>query len=258
MLFLLFVFGNLVFFAWDRGYFGAAGASDLQQRIQPLNADKLHVVGRGAAAAAPTAGASATFGAVAAGATPPAQPAAAASAAAKDTPAPPAAPAVAPAVATAVTPAATDTPKVCRQVSGIGRDIADSLAAAAKAGPNGVAYEEKLVGEASAYWVHYPALPNRQAAERKVAELRALGVDDLFIVPDSQTARNAISLGLFHNEGAARDLMGRLEKKGVKGARIEVREGADSKFQVRLSGPRKRLDAIFESAGLGARAADCT
>ncbi|MBL8481602.1 MAG: SPOR domain-containing protein [Rhodocyclaceae bacterium] len=250
IVFLLLLFGNLVFFAWAEGYFGPSGNDELQSRIQPLNADKLRVVARGAPVT-PTPGA-------APGPAPNAPAAGSAPAPAADSrPAPAPEPQPQPAPAPAGN-AAADTAKICRQVAGIGRDLADSLAAAAKNGQNGVAYEEKLQGEASAYWVHYPALPNRQAAERKVGELRALGVDDLFIVPDSQAARNAISLGLFHNEAAARDLLARLEKKGVKGARIEVREGADTKFQVRLTGPRTRLDSIFSAAGLTARVADCT
>lgn len=48
----------------------------------------------------------------------------------------------------------------------------------------------------SGYWVYLPPYPSRDAAERVAGQLRARGVEDLYIVGGAEN-RNAISLGLF-------------------------------------------------------------
>ena len=70
-------------------------------------------------------------------------------------------------------------------------------------------------------WVLFPALPSRGAAQAKVAELRAAGVTDIFIVRDGDLA-NALSLGLYANETMARRRIRELEEKGMLGARIQT------------------------------------
>ncbi|HEU4844186.1 MAG TPA: SPOR domain-containing protein, partial [Burkholderiaceae bacterium] len=57
--------------------------------------------------------------------------------------------------------------------------------------------------EVSSYIVFIPSQGSKEAADRKAAELRALGVTNYFVMADSQTMRWAISLGVFKSEGAA-------------------------------------------------------
>jgi hypothetical protein len=89
--------------------------------------------------------------------------------------------------------------------------------------------------EATTYWVYIGPVANRQAATQKAAELKRLGVDDYFVVPDDPKWRNAISLGVFKTEEAAKARLDALRAKGVKSATSGARETQPGKtyFQVR-------------------------
>jgi hypothetical protein len=54
--------------------------------------------------------------------------------------------------------------------------------------------------------------------------LKALGVEEFYAVPDNGPWRNAISLGLFKNEDAAKAELERLRQHGVRSATIVRRE----------------------------------
>ena len=72
---------------------------------------------------------------------------------------------------------------------------------------------EQRVEEITRYWVFVPAASDRRGAESAMAELRRKGVTDISVRPD-----NAISLGVFSSEDAARRFLASLEGKGVKNA----------------------------------------
>lgn len=72
------------------------------------------------------------------------------------------------------------------------------------------------------FWVYYPPLKNAKLAQEKADEIKALGVDEIFIVQDSQW-RHAISFGLFQDEKLATNLLNDLQAKGVKGATKALR-----------------------------------
>lgn len=82
--------------------------------------------------------------------------------------------------------------------------------AALQAGPR---LSERRVEEITRYWVYLPAVRDRRAAETRMAEIRRQGVADLSMRPD-----NAISLGVFSTEEAARRFLVSLEAKGIRGA----------------------------------------
>ncbi len=65
------------------------------------------------------------------------------------------------------------------------------------------------------YWVYSPPAKTAAAAQKKAAELKALGIDDLFIVQEEKW-KNAISFGIFEDELLADKLMQELKAKGVK------------------------------------------
>lgn len=101
----------------------------------------------------------------------------------------------------------------CVEVSGIaGADIprAREAFAAFKLGDRLV---ERRVEEITRHWVFVPPARDRRSAEVAMAQLRRQGVADMSIRPD-----NAISLGVFSTEDAARRFLTSLEAKGVKGA----------------------------------------
>ena len=88
-------------------------------------------------------------------------------------------------------------------------------------------------------------LANRAAALKKTAELKALGIDDYFIVQDEGKTRWAVSLGVFSTEESARSRLEALRAKGVRSAQTGEREtqvpklwfqvrGADAPVQARL------------------------
>lgn len=93
--------------------------------------------------------------------------------------------------------------------------------------------------EAAGFWVYIPPLANRQLATQKAGELKRLGVDEYFVVPDDPKWRNAISLGVFKTEEAAKAHLDALRVKGVKSATVGPRDPQPGKtyFQVREPSP---------------------
>jgi hypothetical protein len=89
--------------------------------------------------------------------------------------------------------------------------------------------------EVAAYWVYIPPLASRQAATQKAGELKSLGVGEYYVVSDDPKFRNAISLGVFKTEEAAKARLDVLRARGVKTATSGARETQVSKifFQVR-------------------------
>lgn len=83
---------------------------------------------------------------------------------------------------------------------------------------------ERVVIDAGGYWVHIPPLKTRSDADRKVRELRDLGVTEFFVVQDAGQWRYAISLGIFRSEEAAQAFLARLKQRGVRSAIVARRE----------------------------------
>ena len=94
-------------------------------------------------------------------------------------------------------------------------------------GLQSVINQEAGAEEDRRFWVYYPPLKNAQLAQEKADEIRLMGVDELFIVQDSQW-RNAISFGLFQDEQLASALLNDLLEKGVKGATKALRSPGKS------------------------------
>lgn len=94
-------------------------------------------------------------------------------------------------------------------------------------GLQSVINQEAGAEEDRRFWVYYPPLKGAAIAQQKADEIRAMGVDELFIVQDSQW-RNAISFGLFQDEQLASALLNDLLAKGVKGATKALRSPGKS------------------------------
>jgi hypothetical protein len=71
--------------------------------------------------------------------------------------------------------------------------------------------------EAIRYWVYIPPLKTPEAAQAKVTEVQQLGVEETFIIQDPKW-RNAISLGVFRDEGLATRFLEDLHNRGVHSA----------------------------------------
>ena len=95
---------------------------------------------------------------------------------------------------------------------------------------------QTVAGEGSSWWVSIPPLANKAEADRKAAELRQLGIGDYFIIQDNGANRFAISLGLFSSEKGGQDRLNELKAKGVRSARVTVRPGKDTHYQLEAAG----------------------
>lgn len=76
---------------------------------------------------------------------------------------------------------------------------------------------------ASGYWVYIPPLENKAAVNRKIAQFKALGVEDYFVVPEPK-GTYMISLGVFKTHEAAKNYLVTLQKKGVRPAKVGERK----------------------------------
>ena len=83
---------------------------------------------------------------------------------------------------------------------------------------------QRTIADAGGYWVHIPPLKTAPAVEKRLRELKALGVGDFYVVQDSSQWRNAISLGIFKTDEAAASFLDALKAKGVRSAVSERRE----------------------------------
>lgn len=80
------------------------------------------------------------------------------------------------------------------------------------------------VSVTAGYWVFIPPLRSQAAMERKVSELRQLGVNEYFPVLDPGRWRYAISLGVFRSEEGATRYLAQLRQDGVRSATVGERE----------------------------------
>lgn len=172
------------------------------------------------------------------------------------------APATAPAMPTAISPnaetaqspAATTPPAICLAWHGLGNDDANRLAERLQAA--GAEVRRSSIDAPNAWWVRLPPQGGREQAERKLKELKALGVTDYFIVQDPGPNQFAISLGLFKSEAAANQQLAQLRAKGVRTAGIAPRMSAQQRIEAVAAADR--LASFRAEAGpTDAHQADC-
>lgn len=107
------------------------------------------------------------------------------------------------------------------------------------------------IAEVATNMVYVPPLANQDAAEKKLAAIKKLGLTDVSVVQDQSPLRWAISLGVFKTPEAAKAYLAQVQKKGVKEAKIAPRAVSASKFVLRFadvsSAEKKALDQIQSS-----------
>ena len=101
------------------------------------------------------------------------------------------------------------------------------------------------------FWVYIPPLANRRAAEKKVSELKSLGVTEYFIVQESGPNNLAISLGLFSTSEAAESYLANLRDKGVRSARLSERSNRPVSMSLELRGPGSGVEALKKALSGG-------
>lgn len=100
--------------------------------------------------------------------------------------------------------------------------------------------------EAKRYWVYIPRAGNAQQAQARMDELRALGLTDMVVVQDQQSA-NVISLGVFKDEQLATKLLEDLKSRGVNNAVKGVRNQEQGRSSLYISNMSSELVPELES-----------
>ena len=119
---------------------------------------------------------------------------------------------------------------------------------------------ERQVQETANWWVFMPPQGSLPAAQHKAAELKALGVNDYYIVQDEGPYRWAISLGAFRTEAAAQAQLAALQAQGVRTAEVGPRVTQVPKLWLRISGVDAGLRARLQDAAKaiqGSELRDC-
>lgn len=84
----------------------------------------------------------------------------------------------------------------------------------------GARLSRKTQQTSSGYIVFMPPQGSKEGADKKVSQLRALGVTEFFVVQDNPELRWGISLGVFRTEEAAKARLAKLNEQGVRTARV--------------------------------------
>ncbi|GAB1232253.1 SPOR domain-containing protein [Ferrigenium sp. UT5] len=84
--------------------------------------------------------------------------------------------------------------------------------------------QRRTVEYAGGYWVYMPPQKNIDGVNKKIDQLRKLGVNDYFVVQEAGEWLHAISLGVFRTEQAARNFLEVLKTKGVRTAKVGERQ----------------------------------
>lgn len=258
-LLLVLLLANLAFFGAVNGWLGESFRAAVlpeerepvrsAQQVAPERVELLLPAPAGAAAAtsrpagnAPAAGEQSKTGSDTAGAA--ATPAAPA-------PALPAAPPVRPSAEPVAAAAAASAPTAiaaCLELGGLTAD--DAKRTAERIGTERLAAQiaVKPAPDATSWMVYLPALASRAEADKAAGELRAKGFDDFFVIQDNSALRNAISLGVFRSEEAARNRAAALAARGVRDARVVARTSAVPRSRIEIRDvhveARARLDRL--------------
>jgi hypothetical protein len=102
------------------------------------------------------------------------------------------------------------------------------------------------ISEPSSHMVFIPPQNGKSGADKKVAELRALGVTDYFVLQDNPNPelRWGVSLGIFKSEEAARAFLAQLGQKGVRSARLAEYKAPMRKIAFRLQADSQTRSGI--------------
>lgn len=111
---------------------------------------------------------------------------------------------------------------------------------------------QPLVAE---YWLYIPPQKTKKDAEKKLAELAGLGIDDGQVLEDAGKWRWAISFAAYPSEEAAVVRLNQLKEKGVKSAKLLKRDTPGNAFHIvqvdaKLSSELNLLKAAYAGSEL--------
>ncbi len=126
--------------------------------------------------------------------------------------------------ATFAVASAKATAKICMEwgeFSGTNLSKSEKIIAGMKLGEK---LTRRSVEYESGYWVYLPPSTNKAVLNKKISALKAAGIDEFYIVKDSTHWHNAISLGVFKTEVAAKHVLATIKKQGFRSAKMGVRK----------------------------------
>lgn len=240
LLVFLLVLGNLLFYAFSAGHLGRPDNPDAGRVNQQILPERMRIVSRGEAPAAP-AKADIPKPVVVEAAPP------------VEAPAP-----VKEADAPAPTPA--EIAQTCLAWEHLAAPDADRLAAMLAGKYSDFKVSRRVIAaEGNGWWVFIPPLAGKADADKKSGELKQLDISDFFVVQDGPS-RFAISLGVFSSEKGAQERLADLKAKGVRSAKVGPRPGKDSTVRLQAQGPETSRGGLLAAAGKilpKAEALDC-
>jgi hypothetical protein len=127
---------------------------------------------------------------------------------------------------------------------------------AARAALDELALGDKLTQPSKEeFWVYIPPLKNKQEAEKKLVELKALKITDASLVDEPGKWRFAISLAIDPTEDAATVHLNQLKEKGVKSAKVLKREAVGDAFVIqqvdeKIASDLNKLQTRFSETSL--------
>jgi hypothetical protein len=227
----LLVLANLLFYAFSAGYLGRPDNPDAGRTAQQILPERMRIVSRGEAPAAP----------VKADIPKPvvveAVPQEGAAESAKEAAAPEPAPKPA------------EIAQLCLAWEHLSAPDADRLAAVLAGKYPGFKISRRVIAaEGNGWWVFIPPLAGKADADKKAGELKLLEISDFFVVQDGPS-RFAISLGVFSSEKGAQDRLADLKAKGVRSARVGPRPGKDSTVRIQAQGPQTSREGLLAAVG---------
>lgn len=200
-LFLLLVLANVVFFAWSRYLSPPDAGADPLPLARQIDPQKLKIVAPGEV----------------------------------PVPVPAPAPAIAPPPSVSARPASPVAVVKCIEWGSFTLTDAPRAEKALEPLALGPRLSQRRTEEQARWWVFIPPAQNRALALRKAAELKALAVDEYFVMQDEGPNRWAISLGVFRTEDGARARLAALRVQGVRSAQLGERETTVPKVWLQVS-----------------------
>jgi hypothetical protein len=132
-------------------------------------------------------------------------------------------------------------PLACIAYVGLTEQQADALLSDADALAPELTTAHATTTTPTAWWVRIPPSGGREGAEQRVADLRALGITEFFIVPEAGPNQFAVSLGLFKSESSAQQHLAYLRSKRLRTASITTRTAVAHTVEIRGA-----IDALQE------------
>lgn len=110
------------------------------------------------------------------------------------------------------------------------------------------AAQRSEVEHAGTYWVYMPPLKDKAALNAKIAQLKARGVTDYYVVKEPDPMASAISLGVFTTREGAENWLAELRKRDVRTARVDERYGKQKAVVFELSGINEEENTLLQTA----------